>query len=102
MSQSRLLYLPLVSNFISCFQNRISLHSVACPSSLSFVTGVVNIQTTSVPTVGSTLTFTCSDTNHVVTSTCGSDKRWNPDPEDFMCPTMGKLADGACDIRTLA
>ena len=65
------------------------LHSVSCSSSLSAASGVVNIQIPSVPTVGSTLTFTCSENNQLVISTCGSDRRWSPNPENFVCPTMG-------------
>ncbi|XP_064401906.1 uncharacterized protein LOC135347787 isoform X1 [Halichondria panicea] len=61
---------------------------VACPSSLSVASGVANVQIPSLPTLNSILTFTCFEDNQMVTSTCGSDGQWNPDPEDFMCPTM--------------
>ncbi|XP_064402839.1 uncharacterized protein LOC135348523 [Halichondria panicea] len=61
---------------------------VSCPSSLSAASGVVIVQIPSVPTVGSTLTFTCFESNQMIPSTCGSDGQWSPNPEDFMCPTI--------------
>ncbi len=71
--------------------------SVACPSSLSAASGVVDIQIPSVTTVGSTLTFTCSD-NQMRDSICGSDGRWSPNPEDFMCSTIG-VYNYRCAVR---
>ncbi len=68
-----------------------SIHAVSCPSSLSTAIGVVNVQTPSVPTVDSTLTFTCSGSDQIRTSICGSDGRWNPNPENFVCPTIGEF-----------
>ena len=72
----------------------LSLPTVTCPSSPSAASGVVNIQTPSVPVVGSTLTFSCSEYQDGMTeqSTCGSDRQWSPDPETFSCPTPRKLA----------
>ena len=67
------------------------MHAVTCSSSPSTASGVVNDQIPSVPTVGSKLNFGCSGENQMRTSTCGSDGRWNPDPEDFMCPIVGEL-----------
>ncbi|XP_064382170.1 uncharacterized protein LOC135331039 [Halichondria panicea] len=64
------------------------LSIVTCSSSPSTASGVVNDQIPSVPTVGSKLNFGCSGENQMRTSTCGSDGRWNPDPEDFMCPIV--------------
>ena len=52
---------------------------------------MVIVQIPSVPTVDSTLAFTCSEDNQIVTSICGNDGRWNPDPEEFLCPTMSKF-----------
>ncbi len=72
----------------------LSLPTVTCPSSPSAASGVVNILTPSVPIVGSTLTFSCSEYQDGMTeqSTCGSDGQWSPDPETFSCPTPCKLA----------
>ena len=63
--------------------------TVACPSSPSSASGVVNIQAPSVPIVGSTLTFSCSEYEDgmIEQSTCDSDGQWSPDPETFPCPT---------------
>ncbi len=91
----QLLLPPLVSQLLSqcvCVCT-LSLPTVTCPSSPSAASGVVNIQTPSVPIIGSTLTFSCSEYQDGMTeqSTCGSDGQWSPDPETFPCPTPRKI-----------
>ncbi len=72
----------------------LSLPTVTCPSSPSAASGVVNIQTPSVPIVGSTLNFSCSEYQDGMTeqSTCDSDGQWSLDPQTISCPTPCKLA----------
>ena len=71
----------------------LSLPTVTCPPSPSVASRVVNIQTPSVPIVGSTQNFSCSEYEDGMTeqSTCGIDGQWSPDPETFPCPTPREL-----------
>ena len=62
---------------------------VACPSSPTLASGVRIDSLPSVPVEDSTLTFTCTESNHRIASTCGSDGRWSPDPQTYVCPTLG-------------
>ena len=62
---------------------------VACPSFPTPASGVRIDSLPSVPVEGSTLTFTCIEVNQMIASTCGSDGRWSPDPQTYVCPTVG-------------
>ncbi len=70
-----------------------SFPTVACSSSPSSASGVVNVQIPSVPIVDSKLNFSCSGSGdgQMRISTCGNDGQWKPDPENVMCPTVGEL-----------
>ena len=63
---------------------------MSCSSSPSTADGVVLNNVPSVTTEGSILIFTCMGTSDMVTSTCGSDGMWSPEPADYVCvvPTM--------------
>ena len=62
---------------------------VACPSSPTPASGVRIDSLPSVPGEGSTQTFTCIGISQMIASTCGSDGRWSPDPQTYVCPTLG-------------
>ncbi len=36
------------------------------------------------------------------TSTCGSDGQWNPDPEEFLCPTISVYIDACMQMAITA
>ena len=61
---------------------------MSCSSSPSTADGVVLNNVPSVTTEGSILIFTCMGTSDMVTSTCGSDGMWSPDPADYVCAAI--------------
>ena len=60
-----------------------TFNTVVCRTP-STATGVTITNTPPVTIGGSMLTFTCSEDNEVITSTCGS-SGWSPDPGTFDC-----------------
>ena len=64
------------------------LSPFACPSPTP-ASGVRIDNLPNVPVKGSTLTFACVQVSQMISSTCVGDGRWYPDPQTYVCPTLG-------------